>query len=471
MYHSAIKILTLLFVLFCVGLRVQAQPWVHVKGNIKNFKKNPDTVSYISSSVLDLATFTDIQKTLPIQSDGSFSLSISLQRPQYIEFAYLNTRFSAFARPGSTIYIRFDGDKIKESLTFSADEALLNNEMHRYNLASEQFRHRQHAAYNTQYQKVKDSPELYKKLAYKTMALNQRFLTGYSNSNKVSTTFRRHVSTNLKYSTAYDLMMYGTTHSGISDSFYSFLKDFSPDNADAAYSGVYLWFLNAYVQYLSRNSDSVDDYVSYLLKETKGFLLDVLFSWQLSEFMEANILRGVQQYLPAYKKAVQNKSIKAQILAMYNKKQHELTQASLSKESHLNPTPENAGQRLFQTIVEKYKGQVVYIDFWGTWCVPCIEEMPNAKKLKEALKGKDVVFLYMAVQSPKPTWKQVIAKLDIQGEHYLLKDEEYLLLKSMFQIQGVPHYVLVDKEGMIREKNTLPPGEPELKEKIEQLLK
>lgn len=465
------RILTFLFVLFCVGLRVKAQSWVHVKGTIKNFKQKPDTVKYISSSVLDLATFTDIEKTFPIHSDGSFSFSILLQRPQYIEFTYLKLRFDAFARPGSNIYIRFDDDKIDESLTFSADNALLNNEMQRYHLAFEPFRRQQHAAYITQYEKVKDSPQLYKKLAYETLALNQKFLAGYINSNKPSPAFRRHVSTDLKYSTAYELMMYGSNHSVISDSFYSFLKDFPPDNASAAYSGVYLWFINAYVQHLYRNTASVDEYLSYLQKETKGFLLDVLFSWQLYEFLEANFMEGAQQYLPAYKKAVKNKIIKKQIFALYNKKQREFAHVFLSKNAHLNPTPENVGQRLFQAIIEKYKGKVVYIDFWGTWCAPCIEEMPNAKKLREALKDKEVVFLYMAVQSPEPVWKQVIAKLDIQGEHYLLKDEEYLQLRSVFQIEGVPHYVLVDKEGTIREKNALRPGDPELEEQIQQLLK
>lgn len=61
--------------------------------------------------------------------------------------------------------------------------------------------------------------------------------------------------------------------------------------------------------------------------------------------------------------------------------------------------------------------------------------------------------------------------MNIQGEHYLLKQHEYQLLKTMFQMDGVPHYVLVDKEGTIREKNTLRPGDPELQGKIEGLLK
>lgn len=379
---------------------MQAQQKVQVKGNIKNYKPSFDTVRFMNLSVLDLATFTNIDEIVTVQHDGTFSFSIVLQQPKYIEFEYLKTRFSAFARPGGTLYINFDDSKIIETLTYSGDEALLNNEMHRYNIAYKQFWNGQHPAYMKQYEKIKDSSEGYKKLEYQTLAINKKFLAEYSKAHKVSATFKSHASTDQKYSTAYNLIKYGLTNSKVSKDYYSFLKDFPADNTDAAYSGVYLWFLNAYATYLIQNAGStVDNYVSYLIKENRGFLLDVLFSWQLYELMEANLMDGVEQYLPAYKKAVKNKTIKERILALYNEKQNELTQATLSKGSYLHPTPENAGQRIFQLILEKYKGRVVYVDFWGTWCVPCIEDIPKAKKLKEALKGEEVVFLYLAVES------------------------------------------------------------------------
>ncbi len=43
--------------------------------------------------------------------------------------------------------------------------------------------------------------------------------------------------------------------------------------------------------------------------------------------------------------------------------------------------------------MEKYKGKTVFINFWATWCKPCIQEMPSIEKAQSQLSGKDVVFL------------------------------------------------------------------------------
>jgi thiol-disulfide isomerase/thioredoxin len=51
---------------------------------------------------------------------------------------------------------------------------------------------------------------------------------------------------------------------------------------------------------------------------------------------------------------------------------------------------------LLKEILAQHKNKVVYMDFWGSWCGPCLAELDHAPKVKETLKGKDVVFIYMA---------------------------------------------------------------------------
>jgi thiol-disulfide isomerase/thioredoxin len=113
---------------------------------------------------------------------------------------------------------------------------------------------------------------------------------------------------------------------------------------------------------------------------------------------------------------------------------------------HVNETPKTEGDKLFDKIIQKYKGKVIFVDFWATWCGPCREGIEKMKPLKEEIKNKDVVFLYITDESsPVETWELMIP--DIKGEHYRLKRDEWNYIKSKFKINGIPHYALVNKTG------------------------
>lgn len=114
----------------------------------------------------------------------------------------------------------------------------------------------------------------------------------------------------------------------------------------------------------------------------------------------------------------------------------------------LNSTPLVAADHLFDSIMAKYRGKVVYVDFWATWCGPCRSGIREIAPLKEELKAENVAFVYITNEtSPEETYKNMIPT--IKGEHYRLKQDEYNYLATKFQVTGIPHYVLVDKEGKV----------------------
>ncbi|WP_242202344.1 redoxin family protein [Aestuariivivens insulae] len=118
-----------------------------------------------------------------------------------------------------------------------------------------------------------------------------------------------------------------------------------------------------------------------------------------------------------------------------------------------NAIPETEADKVFEAIMSKYKGKVVFVDFWATWCGPCRSGMKRMKPLKEELKDKDIVFVYITnPSSPEQTYNNMIP--DIKGEHYRVSKDEWNHLSSRFNITGIPHYLLVDKEGNIVKDNT-----------------
>lgn len=97
--------------------------------------------------------------------------------------------------------------------------------------------------------------------------------------------------------------------------------------------------------------------------------------------------------------------------------------------------------------IDVYRGKVIYIDFWSTWCGPCRVEIPDAKRLVKEFAGEEVVFLNLCAQSEKEEWESLVKQKEIGGENFLLSDFEYQHLAKHFGVNGFPTYVLVDRDG------------------------
>lgn len=124
----------------------------------------------------------------------------------------------------------------------------------------------------------------------------------------------------------------------------------------------------------------------------------------------------------------------------------------------------------FQDILDLYKGKVVYLDFWASWCRPCKNEMPHSATLKEKLKGKDVVFVYISSDRSEGAWKKGVDELKIKGENYLTSAKVYQDYNALFNVRYIPRYILIDKNGNVVDANAKRPSNPEIVNDINKLL-
>jgi peroxiredoxin len=104
--------------------------------------------------------------------------------------------------------------------------------------------------------------------------------------------------------------------------------------------------------------------------------------------------------------------------------------------------------------LNRFKGKVVYVDFWSVDCAPCIYEIKNnVPQLHEHYKSKDVVFINICIDTIETEWKAALEKYKLDGINLITEGWNYNPLCKTYNVNSIPHHVLIDKFGKIINNN------------------
>jgi thiol-disulfide isomerase/thioredoxin len=171
-------------------------------------------------------------------------------------------------------------------------------------------------------------------------------------------------------------------------------------------------------------------------------------------------------------------------------KSNQMNISSLTKEERMeivyegNKSPNGKLKSVNESEVEvkSFKGKLLIIDFWATWCAPCITEAPIFKKLAEKFKNTNAEFISISIDDDFEYWKSYVLENNWAGKNYWFgMQEDEAFFSFLFSKQrkdpsemiliGLPKYVIISPNGEILSNSDLRPSRPKLELEIKKYLK
>ena len=283
-----------------------------------------------------------------------------------------------------------------------------------------------------------------------------------------------YATANFNYQWAELMMAYPTNYRvvnghenrDITPEYYDFLQGIPLVNEKAIGTDSYRWFLGLFLDWEDRNlSEAIQTQVDSIHTTPVGRTWNLAKRYDLAKqqlegrvlywFLAGELIDGFERggseaFAVAYRKWEDFQQINPH--PEYN----EPIRAALDEALKLQPRQPAPAFTLDdldgQSVsLGQFKGQVVLLDFWSSWCRPCISDLPNLRKIKEKTVGWPVVFLNISLDVDEAAWREAIDKHEIEGVHVRAEGWSTEVTES-YQVSVLPAYYLVDSQGLILDR-------------------
>lgn len=117
----------------------------------------------------------------------------------------------------------------------------------------------------------------------------------------------------------------------------------------------------------------------------------------------------------------------------------------------------------FKKIIRNKNQKITIVDFWASWCIPCIMQIPNWNKMKEKFKNKPVRFVSISIDKKQDIGKWIAASkrhgMYKEPHQYILGDFKNSPLTQLIGLRTIPRYIVISNDGKILDENFYRPDE------------
>jgi len=432
-----------------------------VSGETKNAPKNAQVEVTYYNNTIEWEEVSAAKTTL--DDHGNFTVTFALTRSMPAQIVIADQYSDLFLVPSDSIRLTVNYDQFDETLHYTGKGSAENNYLAADLLAGFKTQANAYSAFSdaNKFKLYVDSLERLSNELYKTHI-----------SPAFSSDFQRYIRPTLKYRFINPRWMYklGYDHEKkefftkeVPADYFDFLKTIDLDDQEAFDNGTYALALSRYLSEMHDSKmvppDTLSDQqkLEYRIRSNyeyrKSIFKGNVSDYQLTAFLSDMIgdvtddPEFINTLIEDYKATCKTPEYVA-IIEKIHSRAEEIATGKPAPDFTLNDMDGRA------VSLSALKGKVVFIDFWATWCVPCIASMPKTHELMAPFKDRDdIVFLNVNIQDETARWKNFVTKEKMPGVNLFAdKDQSDLLFKN-FNFSGIPHFVLIDKEGNIMDAN------------------
>ena len=423
-----------------------------ISGKIINPTDNKVSVSYNKGAAI--YNFNEVKKEALLDKKGRFKIEIPLDAPAEVTFLHGYEMTFMFLEPGDEIAVFVDTKQFDETIKYTGKGAASNNFMAQYFLKFIESSPEQSKAKYTRLANI----DAQNYLAWKDSLETEK--RGFYEKNAIGVTgnFKSYFTNKISYESANEKLnypdfkkYYTQKETELPADYYQFLKNVRVQNDSALMMSEYLNFLHNLLFYEVKHT-----WKDAQLKEIKFYpmkyqLAKMMLTGKAQEVILAGITKDALGYMPFtesvnlysdFKTAVKDKDLLNFVAEKYEKKKL-LAEGATAPAFSLKDT---SGKTVS---LQDFKGKIVYMDFWASWCGPCMKEAPYAVKLQQQFKNKDIVFLYVSTDESDEDWIKAIRAKNLGNGIHLLSKSTAENVQDIYDVSGIPSYFLIGRDGKI----------------------